>query len=194
MNQEESSPIAEREKKRERAAQERKYTLENMYAVKFYLMTSRFTTATWTENRKYLENTPFKSGYCSPIPVSEKIPLDFNLGVIEMDNESDRIIGIGLVKNKLFPKMHIYEHGNYNRHSYLGKRRIDRNEMNKEEEKLMEVLEKYCFKGKGHLKRGQGLSAFPVRYLYDSYIEGIDIIKVIRNMFNRRSSKNDVSK
>ena len=188
MNQE-SSPITEREQKRERQCQEKKYILENMYPVKFYLMTSRFTTATWAENRKYLEKTPFKSGYCSPVPVSEKIPLDFNLGVIEMNNDSNRIIGIGLVKNKLYPKMHIYEHGNYNRHSYVGNRRIDRSEMDEEEGRLMELLEKYCFKGRCHLKRGQGLTAFPVRYLYDSYIEGIDIIKIIRNMFNRRSLK-----
>jgi hypothetical protein len=63
--------------------------------------------------------------------------------------------------------------------------------MNESEEKIMELLDSYCFKGNGHLKRGQGITSFPVKYLFDSYEKGIDILQEIKNMFNSRIKKNE---
>jgi hypothetical protein len=50
----------------------------------------------------------------------------------------------------------------------------------------MEILDKQCFKGAGHLKRGKGLTSFPLTYLYDLFEKGIDIDTFIREIFNRR--------
>jgi len=170
---------------------QKKYVLEQIEAKKFYVATSRFTNDTWCENRKFCENFNNKTAYCSPIPISVKIPPDVLVGVFEMNNDTNRIIGIGLIHNKIYPKTWIYEHGNYNRNTYIGKRRIDRSDMTESEEKIMELLDSYCFKGNGHLKRGQGITSFPVKYLFNSYEKGIDILQEIKNMFNSRIKKNE---
>jgi FAD/FMN-containing dehydrogenase len=171
---------------------QKKYVLEHIEEKKFYLASSRFTNDTWSENRNFCANFKNnKTAYCSPIPISVKIPPDVLVGVLEMNNDTNRIIGIGFIHNKTYPKTWIYEHGNYNRNTYIGKRRIDRSDMNESEEKIMELLDSYCFKGNGHLKRGQGITSFPVKYLFNSYEKGIDILQEIKNMFNSRIKKNE---
>jgi hypothetical protein len=57
----------------------------------------------------------------------------------------------------------------------------------------MKLLDLLCFKGSGHLKRGKGLTMFPVSYLYSYFEKGVDIELEIREMFNRRffSSENE---
>ena len=171
-----------------------RYFSEHIVEKKFYLASSRFTNETWSENRNFCENFKNKTAYCSPIPISIKIPLDVLVGVLEMNNDTNRIIGIGLINNRTFPKTWIYEHGNYNRNTYIGKRRIDRDEMTESEEKIMELLDSYCFKGNGHLKRGQGITSFPVKYLFESYEKGIDILQEIKNMFNSRIKQKEKEK
>ena len=170
---------------------QKQYVSEHIEAKKFHLVTSRFTNETWCENRNFCENFKNKTAYCSPIPISGKIPPDVLVGVLEMNNDTNRIIGIGFIPNKIYPKTWIYENGNYNRNTYIGKRRIDRSDMTESEEKIMELLDSYCFKGNGHLKRGQGITSFPVKYLFDSYEKGIDILQEIKNMFNSRIKKNE---
>ena len=172
----------------------KKYISEHIVAKKFYLATSRFTNDTWSENRKFCESFKNKTAYCCPIPISVKIPPDVLIGVLEMNNDTNRIIGIGLIPNKTYPKTWIYEHGNYNRNTYIGKRRIERSEMTESEEKIMELLDSYCFKGNGHLKRGQGITSFPIKYLFDSYEKDIDILQEIKNMFNSRIKEKEKEK
>ena len=49
----------------------------------------------------------------------------------------------------------IYEDRNYNRYTYKGNKRIDRENIIDKEN--LEKLELRLFKGKNHLKRGQGI-------------------------------------
>lgn len=174
---------------KEREFLQKQYFLEHIVQKGFYVATSRFTNPTWKENRDFCLNCNEKIAYCCPIPISVKIPLDVLVCVLEMNNDTNRIIGIGLIRNKTIPKTWIYEHGNYNRNTYIGKRRIDRTEMTIEEEKIMEILDGYCFKGNGHLKRGQGITSFPVRYLFELFEKNVDILQEIKNMFNSRIKK-----
>lgn len=173
----------------ERAFLQRQYNLEHIVNKRFYLASSRFTNDTWKENRDFCLDSNVKIAYCSPIPISVKIPPNVLVGVLEMNNDTNRIIGIGLIHNKTVPKTWIYENGNYNSNTYTGKRRIDRNEMTPEEEKIMEILDVYCFKGNGHLKRGKGITSFPVRYLFESFEKNVDILQEIKKMFNSRINK-----
>ena len=56
--------------------------------------------------------------------------------------------------NKLLRKRHIiYNSMNYNRYSYLGKRK-DRSCF---DEEIMNIIDNYLFKGSTHQKRGQGI-------------------------------------
>jgi hypothetical protein len=87
------------------------------------------------------------------------------LAVIEMNNEANRVEGIGYVINKPWVDRYyrVYENANYNRYMYLGKKRLDRSELDPE---LLCALEFLLFKGKSHSKRGSGLTKFPPRLLY----------------------------
>jgi hypothetical protein len=95
--------------------------------------------------------------------------------VIEMNNETNKIIGIGLIKNKIIPKHHkIYSDNNYNRYTYYGKKRINASDF---DDKVLYELEQRLFKGKNHLKRSQGIVEVPfdVREKYFSYINSLMI-------------------
>ena len=122
------------------------------------LMVTRFNNETWIENSRWRENNNHKGCiYNSPTVIKENISLQIPIYVIEMNNDENKIMGIGKIKNNISTKRHkIYTDNNYNRYSYLGKR-IDREDI-KNLNKL-EELEKKLFKGKGHLKRGQGITS-----------------------------------
>ena len=55
----------------------------------------------------------------------------------------------------------------YNNVLYVGNHHISREFMSEEQLKLIQKMEEYCFRGKGHLKRGHGISSFPIRILYE---------------------------
>ena len=155
-----------------------------------FIMTSRFNNNTWEENT-YFREKQSKIGciYCSPNPVSMNIPNESILFILEMNNDKNHISGVGMVMNK--PKINkyfVYENGNYNRYSFIGNYRIDRTEMTEEENTIMRVFDILCFTGNRHMKRGQGLTMFPVEMLYKCH-KKLDLVEFIRNMFKSRFTK-----
>jgi hypothetical protein len=155
-----------------------------------FIMTSRFNTNTMEENINYRRRqTNIGCIYCSPGPVTLHIPHESIMFVLEMNNDENKIMGIGMVMNK--PRINrysVYENGNYNRYSFVGNHRIDRTQMNEEEIVIMRVFDILCFTGNRHMKRGQGLTMFPVDMLYKCH-KKVDLIEFIRNMFKTRFSK-----
>lgn len=155
--------------------------------LKKYLLTSRFNNSTWRENENFIK-TQSKMGciYCAPVPVSTEIPQDNFMYILEMNNDTNKIMGIGLVRNHVVvSRYHVYETGNYNRYNYVGPVRIDRTSMTKDEETIMKALDILCFKGNTHMKRGHGLKLFPIEMLYKC-LKVIDLIEFINNMFKTR--------
>ena len=67
-----------------------------MYSV----VTTRFNTDTLEANYSYRLRRNLKCLYCSPIELSPKILYDMPVFVIEMNNSTNKIEGIGLIKNK----------------------------------------------------------------------------------------------
>lgn len=161
---------------------------------KCYIMTTRFSNETFEENKKYRDSlSKVKCIYCCPDAVARSIPFETTLFVLEMNNSENKIVGIGKVKN--VPKLQkyiVYNENNYNRYQYIGKQRIDRNEMDDEEEEIMKLFDNWCFKGMGHMKRGQGIKSFPLDKLY-FHSRFINIHKVIKRMFKKRASTNIVN-
>ena len=161
---------------------------------KCYIMTTRFSNETFEENKKYRDSLPkVKCIYCCPDAIARSIPFETTLFVLEMNNSENKIVGIGKVKN--VPKLQkyiVYNENNYNRYQYIGKQRIDRNEMDDEEEEIMQLFDNWCFKGMGHMKRGQGIKSFPLDKLY-FHSRFINIHKVIKRMFKKRASTNIVN-
>ena len=156
-------------------------------SLKHYLLTTRFTNATWIENKKYRDMHPnIGCIYCSPEPISSKIATDKIIFILEMNNDTNKIMGIGAIKNHpTMNKYHVYDYGNYNRYVYVGKNRIDRSEMTEEEELVMKIFDILCFKGNTHMKRAQGLKMFPIDMLYRMSRKK-DLVDFITNMFKNR--------
>jgi len=131
---------------------------------KFYLLTTRFNNYTFNENKIFKQKHNFEGCiYNVPQEISPKIPILSKVFVFEMNNEENKIMGIGYLKNKPnFRKRRIiYSDNNYNRYSYIGKYRIDRKELYKDEKEFLKIIEDLVFKGSDHIKRGQGFISIP---------------------------------
>jgi hypothetical protein len=102
-----------------------------------------------------------------------------------MNNSTNKIEGIGLIKNRLettkYYKVHSY--ANTNRYTYIGKYFMDRETIHDYNAPLVYVLEVILFKGKTHSKRGLGLTKIPEKVLKFEICEGINIKREIRELF-----------
>lgn len=152
-----------------------------------FILTSRFNDNTWSENKSYrTSHSQIECIYCSPDPISQAIPSDSVMFILEMNNDSNKIMGIGLVRNHpTLNKHYVYENGNYNRYVYTGKHRIDRSTMTEKEEQIMKFFDILCFTGNRHMKRGQGLKSFPTDILYRCS-KKVDLVKFVSEMFKSR--------
>jgi hypothetical protein len=172
-----------------------------------------FDDETVEQNRKYrtskkMELIPKGCIYCSPTLVAEYIPINTFMYVIEMNNDKNKIIAIGKVRNKShFQKFTVYQDRSYNQYQYIGKWRIPREEFTEDEETIAKIIDILCFTGNGHMKRSYGLKTFPIEILYDllknpvsvykqnrrfanmemDYEMSIDLVKFIKNMFDTRN-------
>jgi len=147
-------------------------------------MVTRFNNKTWDELQEYkTKNELNGSFYGVPRRICATIPLKCSLIVLEMNNETNSIMGVGLIKNyiKMDKTYKIYSWGNYHRFTYTGKHNIYRDSFTREEEVLIRKIEPCLFKGKGHLKRGQGIQKVP----YDRYTS--KEVGEIMEMFRCRS-------
>ena len=134
-----------------------------------FLTCTRFNEETWNENIDYREKLKYDGCiYGVPCPISETIPQKAVLLVLEMNNtKPERIMGIGVIINRLIMKKkhNIYSNNNYNRYTYHNKIRIDRTKLQEDYNEDLELLEKMVFKGKDHMKRGQGITKIPNKKL-----------------------------
>jgi hypothetical protein len=162
-----------------------------------FLATTRFNNETWKENQEFLkehnnrqkdganETTSKKPMKCIyPVShVNQSFPRNTVFYVLEMNNDRNRIMGIGLVKNSpICNKYNVYKNTSYNQFAYIGYYRIDRSDMNELEETIMKVFDHYCFKGKTHLKRLKGIKIFPQRIL-DKCHSILDLLDFISKIF-----------
>ena len=149
--------------------------------------TTRFNYKTYEENENYRSRISHNGSiYGTPMKMKDKIPLESHVYVIEMNNSTNKIEGIGLVCNRLvLDKNHrIYTDMDYNRYIYQGKKRLPviniTDEYNK---RVIFVLEKLLFKGERHCKRAQGITVLPDWILHNRY--GFDFTKCISQLFER---------
>ena len=144
-------------------------------------MTTRFTNQTWDANRAYVHTTPYACIYPSPKPVTQALKEGRRLLILEMNNDQNRIMGVGLVRNRIiYDKYPIYDQAAYNQYAYVGKHRIERHELSDELEQLMQVLDHLCFRGRRHQKRMTGIKRFPTDMLYNLHTLGnVDLVETL---------------
>ncbi len=132
--------------------------------------TSKFNTQTYKENIKWKKEND-KSNYTVTTlmtPICERIPTDRGVFILEMNNETNEIEGIGIVRN--FPVrcedhgVKIYDNDYFNSYIYHGKFHISRKKILKRDDwKVLKYLEHLVFKGSKHLKRGWNHSCFSLK-------------------------------
>jgi hypothetical protein len=129
----------------------------------YAVVTSRFNNQTRDANYTYRLRKGFECMYCTPLELSPKIPYDTPIFVIEMNNSTNKIEGIGFIKNKPETNKYykVHEDGNTNRFTYIGKYFMNRELIDKHNPLLVYILEKMLFKGYTHSKRGSGLTMIP---------------------------------
>ena len=124
---------------------------------------TRFNQITWNENCRWREKHNIKGCiYGTLQPICEKIHDNYKIYVLEMNNDTNTIEGIGIISNIKYPRQKIYSINSYNRIIYKGSQRMDKSEYTKENLKLIKALEYLVFKGASHMKRGSGINILPV--------------------------------
>ena len=159
----------------------------------FTVVTGRFNSETLISNYEYRRRNNFNCIYCCPTKLSPKIHHNTLVFVIEMNNSTNMIEGIGLIKNKAETEKYYKVHldGNTNRYIYIGNYFIDRKTIEDYNPELVYILEQILFKGKSHSKRGSGLTIIPEKVLKFDICKDINIKKNIKDIFiNTFTSEN----
>ena len=151
----------------------------------YTIVTTRFNKETLITNYEYRAKHGLKCMYCCPSELSPKIPYNTPVFVIEMNNSTNKIEGIGLIKNKPETKKYykVHSDGNTNRYTFIGDYFINHDIIDDYNAPLVYVLEEILFKGKTHSKRGAGLTIIPQKVLKLEVCEKMDIKKEIRELF-----------
>jgi hypothetical protein len=101
------------------------------------------------------------------VPIKSDIPYEAPLFVLEMNNDTNQIMGVGRIVNEIRAdrSYSIYADCNYNRYTYLGRQRVDRADImrSRPDARVLETLERMLFYGARHAKRGQGIHELPHR-------------------------------
>jgi len=132
--------------------------------------TSKFTTATYKENIQFKQKYKKTHHTITTLlnPICDKFTTDEGIFILEMNNETNEIEGIGIIKN--FPirseecGLVIYSNNYYNSYVYHGPYHISREQILKNKNiKPLKYLENLVFKGSKHLKRGWNSSCFSLK-------------------------------
>ena len=160
-------------------------TTKSNSASGYTVVTGRFNNETWDATVRYRKKHDFPCIYAPACRLSSDIQHNSPVFVIEMNNQQNMIMGIGLVKNKVITdRVHkVQEDTNCNRYIYIGRHHLPRELLMEYSPFLVTVLDNILFQGKTHSKRGIGLTRIPEKVLQLDVCQELDIKKEIRNVF-----------
>jgi len=147
---------------------------------------TRFNLKTFEENLNYRECNNIKGCcYGTPVLLQENTPIGSVIYVFEMNNENNKIMGIGLIRNhnRGNKKYKIYSDGNYNRYNYQSDYRINRSELKQYNIEFLQKLETLVFKGYTHMKRGHGITLITEKKYKELNYTKNQVLTIIREMF-----------
>lgn len=147
------------------------------------LASARFNQKTYREREEFMRRNDIECIYGTKLRIKPQVLINQLLLVVEMNNEINKIMGIGLIRNMICDAQDIYEDPNYNRFTYLGKYRITREQMEEQDPKIVEVFDLILFKGYTHIKRHSGITIIPPALLTCDRVENIDLIEKVKSMF-----------
>ena len=159
-----------------------------------YVASTRFTNQTIQENREYKEKWGLSGViYSTNIRIREKYTGEL-IYVVEMNNETNKIEGIGIIRNKLVldKSYNIYSTSDYNRFVYMGKYYLDRKYLLEEGGYLVEMFETILFKGKSHSKRLSGISIITDKTFVRKERTSMEIRRLLSMLFKSAFAKNSI--
>ena len=108
-----------------------------------YLVSTRFNDETWDQNKRYRKKHGLKCIYGSPLEFTKRICVDSNVFVLEMNNSTNKLEGIGLIKNKPETTRYykVHQDGNTNRYIYIGNYFLDDKTIQEYDNHLVSILE-----------------------------------------------------
>jgi len=154
------------------------------------------------ERERWISREGFSGNmiYNTPNPPQPKIHTNHYMFVINMYNKPKLgfIQGYSIVKNRRwydteifrgrrFNDFNVYTDSFYNRCTYLSDFYIPHTSFTTYEKNLTKILEEKIFKGKGHLKRGQGFTTVPQKRIDDN------ILKLIHLFVDRFTNEQHIS-
>lgn len=160
----------------------------NIYTNKkhmFHLACTRFNNQTYKENTEYRLKSGEKALYGPAFKIRNTYSAGSILFVVEMNNETNKIEGIGLIKNSLVSdkRYKIYENSDYNRYIYRGKYWLSRAELNTLDPEIVEIFDNILFKGKSNLKRMSGITVLTEKLFTNWNYELTDLKKKVKTTF-----------
>ena len=147
------------------------------------LASARFSEKTFREREEFMRRNNIECIYGTQLRIKPQVALNQLLLVVEMNNETNKIMGVGLIRNILCDPQDIYDDPNYNRFTYMGKYRITREQMEEHDKKIVEIFDLILFKGYTHIKRHSGITIIPPALLSCDRVENIDLAKKVKSMF-----------
>jgi hypothetical protein len=154
----------------------------------FTIVSTRFNNETWEQNVNFkIKYNYIGCIYGVPQPMSNKIEKDSPVFVVEMNNTTNKVEGIGLLKNTIYLDKYykLYDTGDYNRYIFKGKYHLKRDEIDSMNSRLIELLDYILFKEKTHLKRGIGFTTIPEKLLNHEKCKEFDVKNEVKNLFIR---------
>jgi hypothetical protein len=147
--------------------------------MEYGILTTRFNNKTYEEYETWKNNNNYNGCiYCLRTHISYYNIYDKDYFVLEMNNDINKVMGIGIIKNiasknkiKLFSNQYI------NNYCYKGKRFVKIYEngkslLDEETYNIFKLLfENILFKGRGHMKRGQSMTHFPHKKMTKEHID-----------------------
>jgi hypothetical protein len=151
----------------------------------FYLACTRFNNTTYDENIRYRDKHNENVIYGSTLKIRDKYPVGGLIFIAEMNNETNKIEGIGLIKNQLVhDKRHkIYDNNEYNRYIYRGKYWLSREKINEFDPEVLEIFDTILFKGKSHLKCRIGITIITEKLFIHWIYELKELKNKVKNLF-----------
>ena len=130
---------------------------------------AHFNNKTYNENIKWKEKKNFNGcvyGFQQFLP--ENIPADSDVYMIDMNNDTNQIMGIGLIKKQFRPenRSRIYDNMEYNRIVIKSPYYRDRKFLLDKNSTIVEFIENILFKGYSHLKRSSNMTLSYERLAY----------------------------
>jgi hypothetical protein len=150
------------------------------------IASTRFNNETLEQNQKYKDENGITGFiYCQRIRIKEQVPLNSLLYLVEMNNSTNQILGIALIKNAIATDKYyrVYSSSDFNRYIYKADHRFSRDELVVLNIDLVLALEQICFKGKTHLKRIPGISIISDKLLSLPVCKNINFKRELRAMF-----------